>query len=223
MWMATIWTGSIAKSGDSTPSSVQSRHPVFSPVSGARDQGSEACIVPAQEDADDVAVVVLHLLPSPPPAHAGRPTHVPPAATSCAAANAPAYLSASRAAMDRTRTRPAVADDALGPVHLAAARTASAAAPELLRTSLGRPGKPPVGGVQDPSAPRRERPLTVVTQRRVSDAVAADPPTLQSAFAGAAVNFRTDSAYTHDLRHGFHCLELAMPCQRQIRSEQWVL
>ena len=149
--------------------------------------------------ADDVAVVVLHLLAPPPPAHAGRPAGVPPAATTAAAANDPAYLSAARAAIAGPPPRAPSAVEDTSADALPAVRSVVSREPQLLRTSLGQPGKLPATAVQDPPAAQRSRPLTVVTERRAPDTVA--PPTLTSAFAAsAAVDFRTDSAYTHDLR-----------------------
>ena len=143
-----------------------------------------------QVTADDVAVVVLHLIAPPPPAHPGRPAGIPPAAATSAAANDPSYLSACRAAAAARAPRPSTAESVPAP------------AASIQRLQQGRSGVVPVAALQDPARASASRPLKVVTARRSSggDAESSALPPPSAAGPTAVTDFRTDSAYTHDLR-----------------------
>ena len=155
-------------------------------------------------------MVVLHLATPPPPAHPGRPAGIPPAATTAAAANDPAFLAASRAAAAADAPRPAAIVPVTLPVPTAYRQRdpPTVEAATVVLPDRGRSGSLPATALQDPAgSPRRQPPLKVVTERRASGRGAA-LPTLQLAFGGgsaaAAQDFRTDSAYTHDLRCYVH-------------------
>ena len=179
----------------------------------------------AQVAADDVAVVVLHLATPPPPAHPGRPAFILPAATTAADANGPAYLAASRAAAALHAPRSAAAAAPAVPVPAAATHrdaTVVEAPPDALQTGRKRSGALPPTALQDPAAAPRDHLLKVVTQRRAPDR-GAGFPALPSASVGgpgaAAEEFRTDSAYAHDLRcvsRGLlTCYTATSTCERQ--------
>ncbi len=95
-----------------------------------------------QVTADDVAVVVLHLVKPPLPAHPGRPARIPPAAATSAAANDPCYLAASRAAAAAQAHRPSTAG-AVPALALAASvqRAAPAAEADVLRAQQDSRGR----------------------------------------------------------------------------------
>ena len=157
-----------------------------------------------QVTADDVTVVVLHLVKPPLPAHPGRPNGIPPAAASSAAANDPRYLAASRAAAAARDPRSSTAGSAPAPA-LAASIQRAAPAPEadVLRTQQGLSGSLPATALQDPAGGASgSQFLKVVTARRASGGAAESSVLPAPLGPGPAVvtDFRTDSAYAQDLR-----------------------
>jgi len=152
-----------------------------------------------------VAVVVLHLVKPPLPAHPGRPAGIPSAAATSAAANDPGYLAASRAAAAAVRpARPSAAEAVPAPALAASIQQAQPAAEaDVLRTQRGLSGSLPATALQDPAGEASgSQYLKVVTARRAPGGAADSsvPPAPPGLGPAVVTEFRTDSAYTHDLR-----------------------